>query len=298
MLDQSSIAERIASLPPGISPWSGHAVAIASIDLVKRDEVLAAIEHEPLDLVIADEAHHLSPGTDRGAAISRIASRVPWCVFVSATPHSGDRAEFEYLTSLGSTGEPITIFRRLRRDVGVTTSRRLHVLGVNPTEAEASLLAAIEAYSRAIWTRVDAGPRRSFDRDHDDAARRLSSPRSSALWPSPVLLSSRPRPTGIVAMGGESIDRMTSSRIDAVGAGLRRRRERTALEALSLASRCAAGSRFADCGAARYLVRAGPDLHGIPRHARRGHRLSRSSRRVGSSTAAFRRISGDRPSMR
>jgi superfamily II DNA or RNA helicase len=152
VLDQSSIADRIASLPPGISPWSGHAVAIASIDLIKRDEVLAAIDNEPLDLVIADEAHHLAPGTDRGAAISRIASRVPWCVFVSATPHSGDRAAFEYLTSLGDAGDSITIFRRQRNDVGLTSSRRSHVLGVRPTEAERSLLAAIEAYARAIWS--------------------------------------------------------------------------------------------------------------------------------------------------
>lgn len=151
VLDQSSIAERIASLPPGISPWSGHAVAIASIDLVKRDEVLAAIDSEPLDLVIADEAHHLAPGTDRGAAISRIASRVPWCLFVSATPHSGDRAAFEYLTSLGDAGDSITIFRRQRNDVGLASSRRSHVLGVRPTAAERSLLAAIEAYARAIW---------------------------------------------------------------------------------------------------------------------------------------------------
>ena len=151
VLDQPSIAERIASLPPGISPWSGHAVAIASIDFVKRAEVLAAIDNEPLDLVIADEAHHLSPGTDRGAAISQIASRVPWCVLVSATPHSGDRAAFDYLTSLGETGDPITIFRRQRLDVGLTMARRSHVLGVTPTDAEASLLAAIEAYARAIW---------------------------------------------------------------------------------------------------------------------------------------------------
>ena len=152
VLDQSSIAERIASLPPGVNPWSGHAVAIASIDLVKRQEVLAAIDSEPLDLLIADEAHHLSPGTDRGAAISQLAARVPWCVFVSATPHSGDRAAFEYLTSLGETGDPITIFRRQRNDVGILASRRLHVLGVTPTEAEGSLLAGIDAYSRAIWS--------------------------------------------------------------------------------------------------------------------------------------------------
>jgi len=98
ILDQAAIAERIALLPPGSNPWAGHAVAIASIDLVKRAEVLAAIACEPLDLVIADEAHHLTPGTDRGAAISRLASRATWCVLLSATPHSGDAAAFEYLT--------------------------------------------------------------------------------------------------------------------------------------------------------------------------------------------------------
>ena len=156
VLDQASIAERIASLPPGVSPWSGHAVAIASIDFVKRAEVLAAIDDEPIDLVIADEAHHLSPGTDRGAAVSRLASRAPWCVLVSATPHSGDRAAFDYLTSLGETGDPIAIFRRRRRDVGLAMSRRSHVLGVTPTDAEAALLAAIERYARAIWARAAA----------------------------------------------------------------------------------------------------------------------------------------------
>lgn len=83
VLDQIAIASRIASLPPGVSPWSGHAVAIASIDFVKRPDIMASIDDEPIDLMIVDEAHHLSPGTDRGAAASRIAGRAPWCVFVS-----------------------------------------------------------------------------------------------------------------------------------------------------------------------------------------------------------------------
>ena len=154
MLDQAAIADRVATLPPGVSPWSGHAVAIASIDFVKREEVLAAIDNEPLDLVIADEAHHLSPGTDRGAAISRIASRTPWCVLVSATPHSGDRAAFDYLTSLGEAGDSIAIFRRQRSDVGlgVTAARARREADAE----EAALLSAIERYARAIWTRADA----------------------------------------------------------------------------------------------------------------------------------------------
>ncbi len=151
VLDQSSIAERIAAWPQGVSPWSGHAVAIASIDFVKRPEILSAIANEPIDLVIADEAHHLAPGTDRGAAISRIASRAPWCVLVSATPHSGDRAAYEYLTAMGAAGDPIAIFRRRRSDVGLAVSRRSHVLRVQPSGDEAALLAAIERYARAIW---------------------------------------------------------------------------------------------------------------------------------------------------
>ncbi|HUQ87194.1 MAG TPA: helicase-related protein [Vicinamibacterales bacterium] len=151
VLDQSSIAERLAALPPGVSPWSGHAVAITSIDFVKRPEILSAIDNEPIDLIIADEAHHLAPGTDRGAAISRLASRSPWCVFVSATPHSGDRAAFDYLTSLGAAGDPIAIFRRRRGDVGLAVTRRSHVLGVRTTDEEALLLAGIEHYARAIW---------------------------------------------------------------------------------------------------------------------------------------------------
>jgi superfamily II DNA or RNA helicase len=152
VLDQASIAERLAALPPGLSPWAGHAVAIASIDLVKRPEVLSAITREPIDLVIADEAHHLAPGTDRSAAMSRIAARAPWCVLVSATPHSGDRAAFEHLTSMGAAGDPITIFRRRRSDVGLARSRRSHVLRVQPTADEGALFTALERYARAIWS--------------------------------------------------------------------------------------------------------------------------------------------------
>ena len=151
VLDQIAIAGRIASLPPGVSPWSGHTVAIASIDFVKRPDIMASIDDEPIDLMIVDEAHHLSPGTDRGAAAARIAGRTPWCVFVSATPHTGDRAAFDYLTSMGSTGEPIAIFRRSRGDAGLTGARRSHLLGVHPGAEEAALLAGVDRYVRAIW---------------------------------------------------------------------------------------------------------------------------------------------------
>lgn len=151
ILDQAAVADRVAALPPGANPWAGLGVAIASIDFIKRAEVLAALEGEPLDLLIADEAHHFTPGTDRGAAVTRLASRATWCAMLSATPHSGDEAAFAYLQNIGARGDSLAIFRRRRIDVGLTTTRRCHVLAVTPTPDEAVLFAALDQYTRAIW---------------------------------------------------------------------------------------------------------------------------------------------------
>jgi superfamily II DNA or RNA helicase len=151
VFDQAAIAETIASLPPGVNPWTGHAVVIASIDLAKRDEVRAALCEVPFDVLIADEAHHLTSGTDRGELVSRIAARTPWCIFVSATPHSGDEAAFEYLASLGGHGDPLTIFRRGPHRAARPGGRRERVVRVRPSDREALVLAAVDAYTRAIW---------------------------------------------------------------------------------------------------------------------------------------------------
>ena len=151
VFDQGAIAEITAALPPGRNPWLGHSIIVASIDLAKREEVRAAIDDVPFDVVIVDEAHHLTPGTDRGAAVATIASRTPWCIFVSATPHSGDEAAFQYLAALGGLGDPLTIFRRTGRDVGRQSHRRERVVRVQVPQREAELLAAAAAYASAIW---------------------------------------------------------------------------------------------------------------------------------------------------
>ena len=62
VIDQHVIAQQVAELPAGVNPWSGHAITIASIDFIKRPEVIAAIQSEPIDLLIADEAHHALAG--------------------------------------------------------------------------------------------------------------------------------------------------------------------------------------------------------------------------------------------
>jgi hypothetical protein len=134
-----------------VNPWLVESIVIASIDLVKRPEVAAALADVPIDLLIADEAHHLIPGTDRGRAVSQLASRAPWCVMVSATPHSGDANAFDYLCGAGSSGDRIAIFRRRRTDVGLESRRRTHLLRINPTPPERTLLSAIHEYAHAIW---------------------------------------------------------------------------------------------------------------------------------------------------
>lgn len=151
VFDQSAIAGALPGLPAGFNPWLAHAIVIASIDLVKRPEVLAAVEQAPFDLIIADEAHHLTPGSERGAAVDRLASRAPWVVLASATPHSGDEAAFEYLTRIGECGDRIAVFRRTRSDVGLGVNRRVHLLPVTPSPPEMRMLRAVESYARAIW---------------------------------------------------------------------------------------------------------------------------------------------------
>lgn len=151
VLDQAAIATGVGARPADVNPWAMHPVVIASIDFVKRPEVLAAAEGAAFDLIVADEAHHLTPASDRGHAVARLAVRTPWLVLASATPHSGDQPAFDYLTTLGSLGDPLAVFRRGRRDVGLPDDRRSHLLGVAPTGAEARLLDATADYSRAIW---------------------------------------------------------------------------------------------------------------------------------------------------
>ncbi len=151
ILDQTSIAMGVHELPAGVNPWSAHPVVVASIDLVKRPEILAAVEEVAFDLVIADEAHHLTPASDRGHAVNRLGSRAPWLVLMSATPHSGDQAAFDYLSAIGTLGDSLAIFRRTRPDVGRPVDRRVHLLNVEPTVDEGLLIHATDDYAQAIW---------------------------------------------------------------------------------------------------------------------------------------------------
>ena len=150
VFDQAALALTTATLPPGISPWHTASLIISSIDLVKRPEVRAALESVPFDVLVVDEAHHLTPGTDRAAVVTELAQRIPWVVLATATPHGGDDAAFELLQRLGDVGtENLKTFCRSR--IGLATAaRRARMLVVRPTVAERALLDATRHYAHAL----------------------------------------------------------------------------------------------------------------------------------------------------
>ncbi len=153
VLDHDRVRRLSANLPAAANAWSTTPIVVSSIDLVKRPDVRAAVEQRPLDLLIVDEAHHVTPGTDRGSVVERLARRTPWLVLASATPHTGDRRAFRFLLGLGRVGarEPrMTIFRRTRRDVGLDARRRTTVLRIAPTPDEERLHASIRRYATAM----------------------------------------------------------------------------------------------------------------------------------------------------
>ena len=140
-------------LPPDVNPWSLPGVYISSYDFVKRAEVLRPLEEVTWDVVIFDEAHAASPATDRRAAAQAIASRGRRIVLLTATPHSGDSAQFEALCAIGRLGddrEPPLLFQRSRADAGSPVRRRTALLTVRPSPAERRMHRLLERYASRI----------------------------------------------------------------------------------------------------------------------------------------------------
>src|SRR5438093_1006687 len=68
-VDAPALRTAAATLPVGLNPWSTQPIAIASIDYVKRPEVLPAVAACSWDLVIVDEAHGVGGDSDRHVAV-------------------------------------------------------------------------------------------------------------------------------------------------------------------------------------------------------------------------------------
>jgi ERCC4-related helicase len=151
VLDVCALRQRLRDLPPGVNPWTLPGLSIVSFDLIKRPELLRAIEAVVWDLLIVDEAHNVAGNSERHDAVAHIARSSRRVVLITATPHSGDARAFNALCSLGAIDDaPLHAFRRMRRDVGWPAGRRARTIRVRSGNAEREAYALLARYVRAV----------------------------------------------------------------------------------------------------------------------------------------------------
>jgi hypothetical protein len=102
--DASWLRQMARTIPVEVNPWSLSGVHLASIDFVKRPEALRPLEDVRWDLLVVDEAHVATCGSDRRAAVDALAKRSRRVLLLTATPHSGDDDQFRALCALGRAG--------------------------------------------------------------------------------------------------------------------------------------------------------------------------------------------------
>jgi superfamily II DNA or RNA helicase len=160
LADARSLRQLTATLPAGMNPWTAEPVAVASVDYVKRAEVLPAVQSCRWDIVIVDEAHTVAGDSNRRTAVEAIAARASYVILLSATPHNGDESAFAALCAIGSCGapdDPLLIFRRTRESIRPQAVRAVRVLHVRPSRQERRVFALLAQYERAV--RDEHGPR-------------------------------------------------------------------------------------------------------------------------------------------
>jgi superfamily II DNA or RNA helicase len=153
IVDAEALRRRARRLPRTTSPWLVPGVMIVSLDFAKRPDVRGGLAEVLWDIVIIDEAHLAATGNERQVVADLVARRATRVVLLTATPHSGDDCTFAALTRLGALGpdEPITCFRRSRRDIGMVSHRRWHRLRVRLGPSERHTLRLLRSYASAVW---------------------------------------------------------------------------------------------------------------------------------------------------
>jgi SNF2 family DNA or RNA helicase len=150
-VDAPALRTAAATLPVGLNPWTTHPIAIASIDYVKRPEVLPAVAACSWDLVIVDEAHGVGGDSDRYVAVNMLAARAAYVLLLTATPHSGDRRAFTSLCGLGSLdADPLLVFRRSRKAVQIGVPRRVHITAARLSADERRMHQSLADYTAAV----------------------------------------------------------------------------------------------------------------------------------------------------
>jgi superfamily II DNA or RNA helicase len=156
IVDLREMRRRTAHLPVGLNPWITIPCAIASIDYVKRPEILQSVQSCRWDVVVVDEAHGVGRDSDRYAAIAALAARASYVLLLTATPHNGDARAFVSLCDIGAQNDPLLVFRRTKADVHLGTRRHIHQLHVTPSAAEARMHALLADFATAVRSEHDS----------------------------------------------------------------------------------------------------------------------------------------------
>src|SRR3989442_802524 len=150
IVDSRAVRNRVATLPVGVNPWSTASIAIASIDYIKRPEILRAVMACAWDVIVIDEAHGVAGDSERHAAVAALAVRAAYVLLLTATPHSGDPRAFDSLSAIGSHGDRLLVFRRTRRSLQLGAGRKVHQLHVRPSAAELRMHTLLAAFTQAV----------------------------------------------------------------------------------------------------------------------------------------------------
>ncbi len=150
VVDQEAMRRSRRDLPPEVNPWSVPPVVVTSVDFVKRPEVLPLALRAPWDLVVVDEAHGTTGSTDRHEAVSALCARAAYVLLLTATPHSGNDDAFRSLVDTGAHGDPLLVFRRTRREIGLASFRRIHTRTIVSSSAERAMHAALDAFAAEV----------------------------------------------------------------------------------------------------------------------------------------------------
>ncbi len=150
LADAPTLRRLSAVLPVGVNPWITEPITVASVDYIKRPEVLPAVLACAWDVVIVDEAHGSAGDSERHAAVTALASRAAYVLLLTATPHSGDARSFAALCRTGASGDDLLVFRRRRADVRGGAFRKIRALPVRSSPEERALHVLLERYVAAV----------------------------------------------------------------------------------------------------------------------------------------------------
>jgi superfamily II DNA or RNA helicase len=152
LVDAAALRRRTSEIPRSVNPWSTWATVVASLDFAKRPDVLGPLADVRWDILIVDEAHAAGTGSDRHAALARLAARALYVLLLTATPHNGDDRAFAALCDLGRGGprDDVLVFRRTRAEAGLARDRRVRLLRVGLTVRERRMHRELTRYIHRV----------------------------------------------------------------------------------------------------------------------------------------------------